>query len=116
MTDFNTLLEQGRQKEIWMRYLGFLDLSIDEFMEIQERLLLEQIDLLGKSMMGRMLMGDVVPKNVNEFREIVPLSTYKGYQEYLEPKRTDVLPREPVTWAHTSGRSGDFRFKWAPYS
>jgi len=116
MTDLNTMLEQGRHKEIWTKYLGFLDLNLDEFMEIQERLLLEQIDLLGKSMMGRMLMGDVVPKNVKEFREIVPLSTYKGYQEYLEPKRTDVLPREPVTWAHTSGRSGDFRFKWAPYS
>ena len=41
MTDLNTMLEQGRQKEIWTKYLGFLDLSIDEFMEIQERHLLE---------------------------------------------------------------------------
>ncbi len=116
MTSLRTLIQQGRQKEIWTKYLGFLDLSIDEFMEIQERLLLEQIDLLGKSLMGRMLMGDVIPTSIEEFREIVPLSTYKDYHEYLEQKRTDVLPREPVTWAHTSGRSGDFRFKWAPYS
>jgi hypothetical protein len=116
MTSLTTLIQQGRQKEIWTKYLGFLDLSIDEFMKIQERLLLEQIDLLGKSMMGRMLMGDVIPKSIEEFREIVPLSTYKDYHEYLEPKKTGVLPREPVTWAHTSGRSGDFRFKWAPYT
>ncbi len=116
MTTLSTMLQQGRQKEIWMKYLGFLDLSIGEFMKIQERLLLEQIDLLGKSMMGRMLMGDVIPKSIEEFREIVPLSTYKDYHELLDEKRTDVLPREPVTWAHTSGRSGDFRFKWAPYT
>lgn len=116
MTSLSTLIQQGRQKEIWTKYLGFLDLSIDEFMEIQERLLLEQIDLLGKSMMGRMLMGDVIPTSIEEFREVVPLTTYKDYHEYLEEKRTDVLPREPYTWAHTSGRSGDFRFKWAPYT
>ncbi|NQS91754.1 MAG: GH3 auxin-responsive promoter family protein, partial [Chloroflexi bacterium] len=116
MTSLSTLIKQGRHEEIWMKYLGFLDLSIDEFMEIQERLLLEQIDILGKSMMGRMLMGDVIPTSIKEFRELVPLTTYKDYHEYLDQKRTDVLPREPVTWAHTSGRSGEFRFKWAPYT
>jgi len=39
MTDLNSMYEQGRQKEIWTKYLGFLDLNLDEFMEIQERLL-----------------------------------------------------------------------------
>ena len=116
MTSLSTLIQQGRQKEIWTKYLGFFDLSIDEYMEIQERLLLEQLDLLGKSMMGRMLMGDVIPTSIEEFREIVPLTTYGDYQEYLEEKRTDVLPREPVTWAHTSGKSGEFRWKWTPYT
>ncbi len=116
MTSARTLIKQGRNEEIWTKYCGFLDLSIDEFMEIQERLLLEQIDLLGKSLMGRMLMGDVIPTNIEEFREIVPLTTYQDYQEYLDQKRTDVLPREPVTWAHTSGRGGEFRWKWAPYT
>jgi len=116
MTSFNTMLEQGRHKEIWMRYLGFLYLSIDEFMEIQERLLMEQINELGNSMMGRMLLGDTVPKTVEEFRKNVPLTTYQDYHELLDEKRTDVLPREPVAWAHTSGRSGTFRWKWAPYS
>jgi len=57
MKSLSSLIRQGRQKEIWTKYLGFLDLSINEFMDIQERLLLEQIELLGKSMMGRMLMG-----------------------------------------------------------
>ena len=116
MTSISTLLQQGRKEEIWTKYCGFLDLSIDEFMEIQERLLLEQIDLLGKCLMGRMLMGDVIPTTVEEFREVVPLTTYGDYQEYLDQKRNDVLPIEPVIWAHTSGRSGDFRYKWTPYT
>jgi len=116
MTALSTMIRQGRNNEIWTKYLGFLDLSPDEFMEIQERLLLEQINLLGKSMMGRMLMGDVLPGSIQEFREIVPLTTYIDYQKYLDQKKTDVLPREPIAWAHTSGRSGDFKYKWAPYT
>ncbi len=71
MISINTLLKQGRKEEIWTKYCGFLDLSINEFMEIQEHLLLEQIDLLGKCLMGRMLMGDVIPTTIEEFREVV---------------------------------------------
>ncbi len=116
MTSLETLIKQGRKEEIWTKYCGFLDLSIDEFMEIQERLLLEQIDLLGKSMLGRMLMGDVIPTSVEEFREIVPLTTYKDYLGYLDVQREDVLPRQPKTWCHTSGRTGEYKFKWVPYT
>jgi len=116
MTSASKLIQQGRKEELWMKYCGFLDLDLTEFMEIQERLLLEQIELLGKSMMGRMLMGDVIPSSMQEFRDVVPLTTYDDYVGYLENKREDVLPRKPHTWAHTSGRSGDFRFKWVPYT
>jgi hypothetical protein len=116
MVTASTLIKQGRNEEIWTKYCGFLDLSIDEFMEIQERLLLEQIDLLGKSMMGRMLMGDVIPSSIDEFREVVPLTTYKDYVGYLDSQREDVLPRKPVTWCHTSGRTGEYKFKWVPYT
>ncbi|MEE8356868.1 MAG: GH3 auxin-responsive promoter family protein [Anaerolineales bacterium] len=116
MTSLATLIKQGRKEEIWMKYCGFLDLSIDEFMEIQERLLMEQLDLLGKSMMGRMLMGDMIPKSIKEFREVVPLTTYKDYIGYLDVQREDVLPREPFAWCHTSGRTGEYKFKWVPYT
>jgi len=116
MISASTLIRQGRNEEIWTKYCGFIDLSMDEFMEIQERLLLEQIDLLGKSMMGRMIMGDFIPTSVKEFRERVPLTTYENYQGFLEEKREDVLPREPYMWSHTSGRSDDYKFKWVPYT
>lgn len=116
MTNLATLIKQGRKEEIWNKYCGFLDLSIDEFMEIQERLLMEQIDLLGKSMMGRMLMGDVIPTSIEEFREVVPLTTYQDYLGYLDIQREDVLPRKPLMWCHTSGRTEEYKFKWVPYT
>ena len=116
MTSLPQLIKQGRNEEIWMKYCGFLDLNIDEFMEIQERLLLEQIDLLGESMMGRMIMGDVIPKSIDEFREVVPITTYQDYLGYLDIQREDVLPRKPVAWCHTSGRTGEYIFKWVPYT
>jgi hypothetical protein len=116
MTELATLIKQGRKEEIWTKYCGYLDLSIDEFMEIQERLLIEQIDILGKSMMGRMLMGDVIPTSIEEFREVVPLTTYADYLGYLDVQREDVLPRKPAVWCHTSGRTGEYKFKWVPYT
>lgn len=96
MTTLSDLIKQGRKEEIWTKYCGFLDLNVEEFMEIQERLLLEQIDELGKSMMGRMIMGDVIPTSIDEFRELVPITTYKDYVGYLDIQREDVLPRKPV--------------------
>jgi len=37
---FDTLTEE----ELWQRYCGFLGLSIDDFMNIQEHLLMEQVE------------------------------------------------------------------------
>lgn len=70
------LLRQGRRDEVWKKYCGFLDLSLEEFMEIQKRLLMEQIDLLSKCELGRKLLGEKVPTDMEEFRETVPLTTY----------------------------------------
>jgi hypothetical protein len=110
------LLRQGRREEVWRQYCGFLDLSLDAFMGIQERLLMEQIDLLGKCELGRKLLGHRVPTSVEEFRQVVPLTTYDDYLPYLADKREDVLPGDVYLWARTSGRSTEYQCKWAPYS
>jgi len=108
------LLRQGRRDEVWNKYCGFLDLSLEEFMEIQERLLMEQLQLVGRSKLGHILMGDDPPQDVEEFRRRVPLTTYEDYAPYLDEKREDVLVEKPVAWAHTSGRTGSY--KWTPYT
>ena len=113
-TKISDLIRQGRHEEVWQKFCGFLDLTLPEFMAIQKRLLREQLQLVGRSKLGRIIMGDDPPQDVEEFRRRVRLTTYEDYAPYLDEKREDVLAEKPVAWAHTSGRSG--RYKWAPYT
>ena len=62
-------LNERSAQEIWQEYCGFLDLSMDEYMEIQYRLLSEQIDLLSKCGLGQRIFKGQVPKTVEEFRQ-----------------------------------------------
>jgi hypothetical protein len=115
MTTTLELFRKGRMDEIWKRHCGFIDLSMEAVMDIQERLLLEQIDLLSGSEIGKAMLGGRIPSTVGEFREVIPLTVYEDYYPYLSKKREDVLPRKPLWWLHTSGRSGP-DFKWVPYT
>jgi len=112
------LLKQGRREEMWRKYCGFLELSLDEFMDIQGRLLMEQVSLLSRCELGRRLFGDLVPASPEEFREIVPLTTYDTYRPFLENRAAQPgwLPSETSLWARTSGRSSEYTCKWSPYS
>lgn len=100
------------QKEAWNKYCSFLDLSVDEFMAIQDKLLMEHINLLAKCELGRALMGDKVPKSPDEFRRVVPLTDYSFYESFLADKREGALPEKPYDWVCTSS-SGGIR-KWVP--
>lgn len=93
---------------------GFIDLSIDEVMEVQRRLLMEQIDLMKRCELGRKIMRGAEPKSMEEFREMIPLTTYNDYCPYLIERQEDVLPEKPAQWQHTSGLSGEKGFKWVP--
>jgi len=101
-------------RELWKRYCGFLDLSIEEFMAIQKELLLDQIERVWSSTLGRKIMGDSKPGSVDEFRHTVPLTTFEDYTPYLSEQREDVLACKPALWCHSSGRQG--QFKWVPHS
>lgn len=108
------LLRQGRNEELWQMCCGFLRLSLDEFMDIQKRLLLEQLELLNRCPLGEKIMRGAKPKTIDEFRQRVPLTTYKDYCPQLLEKREDILPVKPESWVHTSGRSGEYPCKWVP--
>lgn len=114
MAKASDLIKQGRTDEVWKKYCGFLDLSLEDFMHIQERLLMEQMHLFAACEMGRKIMGEKVPTSVEEFRRTVSLTKYEDYEPYLSERREDVLPELPYLWAHTSGRSG--KYKWVPYT
>ncbi len=113
MTMTSDLLKQGKKDQIWSRYCGHFDLSMDEYMQIQERLLFEQFDILKDSEIGKHFYGKSAPKSVKEFREKVPLTTYEDYLDFLVEKKEETLPKAHYRWAHTSGRSGKYS-KWIP--
>lgn len=110
------LLKVGRLEDIWTKHCGFINLSMAEFMEIQQRLLAEQIELLAASNLGIKLLGGTKPANLDEFRANVPLTVYEDYAPYLEAKNEEVLPGKVYMWSRTSGRTSDAGPKWVPYT
>ena len=114
MSTISELFQQGRHEELWQRCCGFIDLSIDEFMRIQRQLLLEQLGLLKKSELGQTVMRGMAPRNVDEFRELIPLTTYEDYAPYLLKRKMKGLPRKPTLWQYTCGKSGEYAHRWVP--
>lgn len=116
MANATQLLAQGNRQEIWRRYCGFLDLGMEEFMAVQRRLLEEQLPRLASCELGRAIMKGAAPRSLEEFREKVPFTTYRDYTRFLSSRAEEALPQKPFTWAHTSGKSGEYEMKWVPYT
>ncbi len=113
---FKDKLKTCSKADIWQEYCGFLELSIEEYMQIQFRLLKEQIQVYAASGLGRRLFNGKTPETVEEFREQIPLTTYEDYADILLEKRVDQLPSVPVVWLETTWESGSSPIKTAPYS
>jgi len=113
---FEAKLGRMSMAEIWQEYCGFLDLSMESYMKIQRRLLEEQLIKLDGCALGRRLFGDAHPRTMEEFRAVVPLTTFEDYADLLLPHREDVLPAPPVTWLKTTWEGGSSPAKTAPYS
>ena len=113
------LLDLYRRKEkaeIWRRYCGFLDLSMEEYLASQRELLEAQLRTWRGSALVSRLLGGRIPESYEEFRERAPLTTYEDYAGELLEKREEGLPEKPYAWLHTSGRSGEYEFKWVPWT
>lgn len=113
---FKEKLNSLTAKEIWDEYCGFLDLSMEEYMQIQYRLLEEQIECYARCGLGQKIMGGVRPDSVDEFRKTVPLTTYEDYADILLNQKKDMLPGAPVIWLETTWESGNRPKKLAPYT
>lgn len=113
---FSEKLHKEPPQELWQEYCGFLDLSMEEYMKVQESLLMEQIQLLASSGLGRRLMGGRAPQSVDEFRRTVPLTRFEDYADVLLLRREEELPSMPVIWLETTWEGGEFPRKCAPYT
>ncbi len=105
---------KSENDRVWKKYCGFLDLSLQQFMSIQESLLLQQLEKVAHCPLGKKLIGNRAPASIEEYRHLVPLTTYEDYLPELDPGDEPALPGEPYVWAHTSGASG--RYKRVPYT
>lgn len=114
-----TVDERLRKKEyhrLWQEYCGFLDLSMNEYMNIQRRLLEEQLALYNNCRLGEIIFKGHKPKTIEDFRQLIPYTTYDDYADYLLSKDKSVLPAEPVVWIQTTWEGGRHPIKVAPYT
>ena len=109
-------LKKHQYNEIWQQYCGFLDLSMEGYMKIQRRLMEEQIQLWSNCGLGQSILKGKHPKNLEEFRKMVPLTEYEDYADILLTKQPDMLPGNPVIWIQTTWEGGKHPIKVAPYT
>jgi hypothetical protein len=113
MKRIDPVFQKGDREQIWQKFCGFYDLSIQEFLEIQNNLLLEEFLLISGSAVAKKIMPRK-PDSIAEFRSTFPFTTYEDYAPFFEPKDDSSLPEKPIFWTRTSGRGGNP--KWQPYT
>jgi len=109
------LYQERGARALWERSLGFLDMDVEQTMELQHRLLNEQLALLNESVLGRLLFGEARPANYAQLREAIGLTSYEDYASTLGERREEVLPAKTHAWIRTSGRTGG-QPRWVPLS
>jgi len=116
MKELKKLLEEKAEKEIWETYCGFLDLSMEQYTQVQEHLLMEQVTAYARTALGRKFFGEQIPLTVEEFRQKVPLTQYEDYAEDLLKEDDSVLSVPAELWVQTTWEGGLRPVKKAPYN
>jgi hypothetical protein len=98
----------------WNKYCGFLDMSVEEFMEVQRLCLREQLALLSGTPIAAALLPEGLEGELDEFRARVPLTTFEDYTELLDRDNPDLLGEQQLIWTQTTGAQASF--KWVPYT
>ena len=113
---FQEKLRRYSKEDIWREYCGFLDMSMEEYMDMQRRLMEEQIQVWSDCELGRRILRGQKPVTIEQFREMVPLTTYDDYADILLKKQDSCLPEKAVLWIQTTWEGGLHPMKTAPYS
>lgn len=111
---FEEKLANQEYDRIWQEYCGFLDLDMESYMRIQRRLLEEQIRLWSSSPLGQKILKGRTPSNVEEFRSMVPLTTYEDYADVLLLKRRTCFRISPSYGFRPPGRGANTLLRWLP--
>ncbi|HWQ75954.1 MAG TPA: GH3 auxin-responsive promoter family protein [Syntrophomonas sp.] len=114
--NFDDKLKTRQYDRIWQEYCGFLDFTMAEYMEIQDRLMMEQIELYANCELGRKIMRGIKPSCMEEFRQVVPFTRYEDYADLLLPRIESALPAKPLLWIETTWEGAKNPIKVAPYT
>ena len=85
-------------------------------MQIQTRLMEEQISLWSNCALGQRFLKGKKINSIEEFRQIIPLTSYEDYADVLLPKQGSMLPDDPIIWIQTTWEGGRHPIKVAPYT
>ncbi len=113
---FSEKQKVNTRQQMWQEYCGFLDISIEDYMYIQNHLMTEQLRLWRNSGIGRQMLNGRQPANIRELQDMLPLTSYADYAEVLLSRKADQLPAEPVVWIQTTWEGGLRPMKLAPYT
>jgi hypothetical protein len=109
MPSEDSFFQPGDAKSIWRRYCGPLFLSLEDFMEVQNHLLNERLDLLAQSRPEKGSMTGLKLAGVDEFRRLLPLTKYKDYLSSLSSEQDNSGADDGQVWVQTSAPGGTFK-------
>lgn len=115
--NFEEKLRNQQYDDLWQEYCGFLDLDIGGYMQIQRRLMEEQIGLWSASALGKKLLDGGRPRDGRGVPPRGSADDLRGLRRTsLLQKRSEMLPAEPVVWIQTTWEGGKHPIKLAPYT
>lgn len=97
------------EKRMWREYCAIVQLPMQVFLDIQNTLLSEQLDLVAKSDWHRSFAGGRPLKTIEEFRRNVPLHVWRDYADALQPESMNGLVGDLHCWVHTSWCHGSWK-------
>ena len=95
---FEDKIKLYSKERIWDEYCGFLEMSISDYMFVQRRLMEEQMHKWCESGLGKSIVGEYVPKSIDEFRGKLSDSELKASDIYYRAQYLDFIlhPEEIV--------------------
>ncbi len=101
-------------KTYWRVFCSFLDLSPEEFQEVQNDLLMDQVRAMAPTPLGQHLFWGTIPRDPHEFRLRVPLTSYHDYLPFLCDNSSVFSPERISFWAR--GFLSGNAYKRVPYT
>ena len=83
-------LKHLSREDVWNEYFVAFRFVDDEFVDSKSSME-EQIALWSRSPLGKKILKGSTPKNIKEFRGLVPLTSYDDYASELLLKRKGIL-------------------------